>query len=55
MGLAITKRFCEIMGGKVTVESELGTGSTFVMWLPADAARLPSGERPAAWRSKTAG
>jgi signal transduction histidine kinase/CheY-like chemotaxis protein len=35
LGLAITKRFCKMMGGDVTVESELGSGTTFTIRLPA--------------------
>jgi len=37
LGLALTKRFAELHGGKVTVQSEAGKGSTFVLRLPADA------------------
>jgi signal transduction histidine kinase len=33
--LAITRHFCEMMGGTVLVESEFGKGSTFTMRLPA--------------------
>ena len=35
LGLNITKQFCEMMGGDVTVESEVGKGSTFIIDLPA--------------------
>ncbi len=34
LGLSIVKRFTELMGGSVTVESEYGAGSEFVVELP---------------------
>lgn len=34
LGLAIVKRLTEIMGGRVTLESELGNGTEFVVSLP---------------------
>lgn len=34
LGLVITKRFCEMMGGDVTVSSETGKGTTFTINLP---------------------
>jgi signal transduction histidine kinase/DNA-binding response OmpR family regulator len=37
LGLALTRRFCQMMGGDVTVTSELGKGSTFTIQLPAEA------------------
>lgn len=36
LGLTITKRFCQIMGGDIMVESELDKGSTFIMYLPVE-------------------
>src|SRR5207245_6193790 len=35
LGLALTKRFCQMMGGDVTVASQPGKGSTFTIELPA--------------------
>ncbi len=34
IGLAMAKEFTEMMGGKITVESEVGKGSTFTLVLP---------------------
>lgn len=36
VGLALTWRFCQIMGGDIQVKSALGEGSTFTLRLPAD-------------------
>src|SRR5690606_25624071 len=38
LGLAISRRVARALGGDITVESELGRGSTFTLWLPADEA-----------------
>jgi signal transduction histidine kinase len=34
LGLVISRRFCQMMGGDVTVESEPGKGSVFTVRLP---------------------
>ena len=34
LGLSLVRRFAELHGGTVGVESELGRGSRFVVWLP---------------------
>jgi signal transduction histidine kinase/CheY-like chemotaxis protein len=36
LGLTITKRFCELMGGGIDVESKEGEGTRFRVWIPAD-------------------
>lgn len=35
IGLALSKELAELMGGSISVESDLGKGSTFMFWLSA--------------------
>jgi signal transduction histidine kinase len=37
IGLDISRRFAELMGGRIDAVSELGVGSTFTLWLPQEA------------------
>jgi len=37
LGLAVSRSFCQMMGGDITVESEAGKGSTFTFTLPTRA------------------
>ncbi|MCG5479694.1 MAG: response regulator [Ensifer alkalisoli] len=47
LGLSITRSFSRMIGGIVTVESEVGKGSVFTMEVPAECGQQTSGERTA--------
>jgi PAS domain S-box-containing protein len=41
LGMTIVKEIVELHGGEVSVESELGHGTTVILWLPVAACTLP--------------
>ncbi|GAC1514519.1 MAG: hypothetical protein NVS1B4_02370 [Gemmatimonadaceae bacterium] len=54
LGLAISRRLSRLIGGDLTVDSELGKGSTFTVWIPVhpadtdgDPTLAARGSRPA--------
>ncbi len=49
LGLVITRKFCELLGGSVGVTSQVGVGSTFTIELPAE---VKKPEKPAKAEAK---
>ncbi len=48
LGLVISRRFCQMMGGDITVTSEVGQGSVFTVRLPQSMAEKAKHAAPAA-------
>jgi len=44
LGLTITKRFCEMLGGAITIKSNPGQGTTCFVSLPAQNIRAHGGD-----------
>ena len=42
LGLSISREFSRLLGGRISVTSELGKGSVFTLWLPVDASSAVS-------------
>ncbi|MEP6491634.1 MAG: ATP-binding protein [bacterium] len=55
LGLAISRRLAQLLGGDIALDSQLGKGSTFTLWLPVHPADLASTTDPAAGVVENAG
>ena len=46
LGLAITRHFCRLLGGDISVASQVGEGSTFTIVIPDQPAEPPVRRQP---------
>jgi len=54
LGLAISRRLAQLLGGDIRVESQVGKGSTFTLWLPVHPADLEPVPEPTPDGAETA-
>lgn len=54
LGLSLCRKFCEMMGGNISVTSETGKGSVFTFWFPENVIDGPIKEKVARVRKRPA-
>jgi len=47
LGLALSRKLAELLGGRITLESAAGRGATFTLWLPLEQGALSAPPPPA--------